>query len=165
MTPAAWERKRAVLSAASVFEALAIFRVCGVVGVGGLLDGEMIDGVRSAVLDEWAQFGPQLASFRARQPDSNKWPKVVVPNKLEVRGDQRFELKLPSAHPAFYDAGLVDNAGLLSLVHAFLAVDNVELDTFSTVMSLPQAKRGRWHSDVEDPYAACHPPVMTWRRC
>ena len=73
-----------------------------------------------------------------------------------------FEFKLPHGAAPFERSAVADDELLLSMVKLLLLNSAVQLDTFSTVVSLAGAPAGAWHSDVEDPFAF-HGPVVGGR--
>jgi len=148
--PSPYEQARGVLSAATVYEVFALFRFCGVVAVGDLIDRREVEVVRVGVLKAFEEAKPE------RDRMTTKGKGVVEGERLSLRdktgADARWELKLPVTEPPFHNTNVADNSLLVALSKLLMAGPNVVVDTLSTVISLPGCPIGHWHGDVEDPF-------------
>jgi len=127
------ERRKGVLPASFVLDALTLLRVCGVVAIQGLFEVGFVAELEAAHTEEF---------------DPSALVGHVETDSVGSRSEGRYEVKLPLREP-FTDARLTRNAQLLSLVKGAVAGDHLEIDTFSHVDALPGASMQVWHKDVD----------------
>eukprot|EP00039_Didymoeca_costata_P006596 m.91645 g.91645 ORF g.91645 m.91645 type:complete len:500 (+) comp13313_c0_seq2:321-1820(+) len=135
-----WELAHGLISCETSRRFLIIMRVCGVVVAKDIYNQPLLDRIKSdhdGILDEFLS--------------SDKYNKMVQNDQFEEenvasRGESRFELKFPLREP-YTDPRLVAQRHMLALVKSVLG-DRIELDTFSSVTSLPGKTQQGWHADV-----------------
>lgn len=72
-----------------------------------------------------------------------------------LRSEGRWEVKLPLV-PPFTSPNLIANPALFSLLKRVLGTEEIELDTLSSVTSVPGSPAQHWHADVDDLFRHGH---------
>lgn len=161
--PTAPERRRGILTAATLRAALAFARVCGVMRVDGAVPRDTVREVRVAVEAHWSSRREALFAAVARSAAASPTGRAFFESEdAAMRGDaRRFELRLPATAP-FTQRNLTASPPVLALLRLLMGQRErqqedgsaraskveMELDTFSYVQSLPGAAAQRWHTDV-----------------
>ena len=154
--PKAWERERQALSAHSAFTIWALFRVCGVVAVTDVLEGEAVervsDGANAYMIERQADIDALRAANDASTDEDGVPSEGSSISLRDLTGNaKRYGIKLPFERAPFTES-VVDDENLLSLVKMLSLSDQLTLDTYNTVVSLPGCVRMHWHADVDDPF-------------
>lgn len=139
-----WERMHALIAGETMRRIMVLLRVCGVVGLVDVLDP---DAVELIATQQKADFEAFLERLPADRPPGATVDDYWINVRAASRGGRRFELKFPLVYP-YTHGGLSANPFVLSAVKALLGT-RVELDTFSSVTSLPGGLAMDWHMDVD----------------
>eukprot|EP00035_Acanthoeca_spectabilis_P033235 m.22517 g.22517 ORF g.22517 m.22517 type:complete len:529 (+) comp5824_c0_seq1:188-1774(+) len=143
------ETATGLLSAVSMRRVAVILQICGVVVLENVFDPGVTDGIASAFEVELRRRMSSLTAAAAAKASGRPRSKGAGEERdMAERGIRRFEIKLPLG-PPYLDVGFVANRMMLSAVKSQLST-KIELDTFSCVVSLPQAPNQDWHSDVAE---------------
>lgn len=145
-----------MMSSTAAFEAYALFRICGVVAIGNATQQGMTDQVRAMQERHLQQHRAEIDSHRRQKEQHGDGVPHLETSVLASRdpgspSPNRFELKLPASEWQRKTAtqSLLTNRLLLSLIKTCLSGHQVNIDTFSYVVSLPGAGDQAWHRDVD----------------
>ena len=107
------------------------FKECGVISVRGALKSAFLKDLKDAQEKSFRDFKKTLA----RTTDA------------EERSKGRYEVKTPLA-PPFISRDLLENFAIKGLADEFLQTPRAEIDTLSSVTSLPRTPAQHWHRDA-----------------
>lgn len=106
-----------------------------------VFDANLVESMRKSVMKKMEDMRP-----------SSKWSDRVHSPDFGERGDGRWEVSLPSIQP-FTDSRFLEAPGMIPVVQAALATTELEVDTLSAVISLPQSGQQHWHRDASRIFA------------
>eukprot|EP00750_Incisomonas_marina_P010243 INCI16256.2.p1 GENE.INCI16256.2~~INCI16256.2.p1 ORF type:complete len:353 (+),score=54.69 INCI16256.2:573-1631(+) len=133
------ERKSGLLDLETLLSAREKIRTCGLAIFERLFSKATILKLRAAQEQHFAKY----------KADIEKNTKAVNSTGSAQRSPMRFEVKFDSMeHPEFADVSLVRNPLLYTFVKSFLGTGALEVDTHSSVTSLPGAPNQHWHHDT-----------------
>ena len=148
ITPTLPEVKRGVLTAATARRAWVISRICGVLKLSAAVAVDVLKEVKTSVDEHWKNKEKQITNVIASKELSNSIM-YFESDDIAMRGDKRrFELQLDAQEP-YTDPSLTTSPFVVVLTSLITQDDELELDTFSYVHSLPGSVEQPWHSDVE----------------
>jgi ectoine hydroxylase-related dioxygenase (phytanoyl-CoA dioxygenase family) len=114
--------------------------------VTGLVEDNLIAAIRDAQAGHWANTNVASSGGDAMS-----------------RGDaKRFEVKL-GAEPPFTDPRLTAGPFMTAITRMLLMTEEIELDTFTYILSLPGAGAQPWHGDVDDLFHKTSPYEKDFR--
>ncbi|EGD83458.1 hypothetical protein PTSG_04065 [Salpingoeca rosetta] len=126
------------LTAATARRIFLLLRICGVVALREVMQPAVLDRIYNAYKDDFARFQSDLQ--RRSDSTNGEWTDAAE------RSTDRYEVKFPLRYPYTDDAF---TANRVIIAAAKLVMNNkIEIDTFSTVTSLPNAPVQPWHGDV-----------------
>lgn len=133
LRPTTLELERGQFTTTHLRTILALFHVCGVIALEGLVPVKLLAEMHQAQL------------LYADEVEASQEGRLEV----QGRGKHRRELRLPLRSP-FVDANLTQKRLLLPLVR-LLVGQKAELDTFSAIESMPGSYDQDWHVDAPTP--------------
>ncbi len=123
----------------SIFDAATVMQVCGFVILRGLFDRHFVQSLATANNQHFWTFynssiapHPELANAGSYETD-----------EFAIRSRGRFEYKLPLQQP-FISPKMVGNPSLRAILATAMHSSEVQLDTFSCVVSLPDTPVQHW---------------------
>lgn len=138
------EMRRGMLTASTARLVWGYLRVCGVIRLKNVIPQQLVRSVQDAVAMDWESHRETV-----KHVSKSRSSIYFESENAATRGDvNRFEVKLPPREP-FTHQNLTAGMTIMTTVHMLLGGEDVELDTFSYVQSLPSAKMQDWHRDVE----------------
>jgi hypothetical protein len=149
------EIKRGVLTAATSRRAFITARICGVLRLSNAVDSSILNDVKLSIDEHWNKKESVIRAANAKRQiaenvkGNSSRPMFFESDDVAMRGDQkRYELQLEPTLP-FTNPSLTNSPFLSSIIRLLTQDDELEIDTFSYVHSLPGSIHQPWHVDVE----------------
>ena len=142
ITPTQPEIKRGVFTANTARRVWITSKICGVVKLSKGIESNLLKTVKTSIDQHWLSKKIEIEHKLATSP-------IFESDSIAMRGgSKRYELQLPPTDP-YTNPKLTASHFVKNLILLLMNSNEIELDTFSYVHSLPGSKHQPWHQDVK----------------